>query len=45
VRHAPAPVADAWCATRLDGGHNLFGTLPRGLDADAIVARATPTVG
>jgi putative acyl-CoA dehydrogenase len=45
VRHAPAPVADAWCATRLDGGHALFGTLPAGLDVAAIIARATPHVG
>jgi putative acyl-CoA dehydrogenase len=42
VRHAPAPVADAWCATRLDGGHALFGTLPTGLDTGAIIARAMP---
>ena len=43
VRHAPAAVADAFCATRLDGdwGH-AFGTLPTGLDPAAIVARATP---
>ncbi len=43
VRHAPQPVADAFCATRLDGdwGH-AFGTLPSGLDTAAIVARATP---
>ena len=43
VRHAPAAVADAFCATRLDGdwGH-AFGTLPAGLDTASIVARATP---
>jgi putative acyl-CoA dehydrogenase len=43
VRHAPPAVADAFCATRLAGdwGH-AFGTLPSGLDAAAIVARATP---
>jgi putative acyl-CoA dehydrogenase len=43
VRHAPTAVADAFCTTRLDGdwGH-AFGTLPGGLDAAAIVARATP---
>jgi putative acyl-CoA dehydrogenase len=43
VRHAPAAVADAFCATRLDGdwGH-AFGTLPPGLDPASIVARATP---
>jgi putative acyl-CoA dehydrogenase len=46
VRHAPAYVADAFCATRLAGdwGH-AFGTLPAGLDVAAIAARATPAVG
>jgi putative acyl-CoA dehydrogenase len=46
VRHAPAAVADAFCATRLDGdwGH-AFGTLPSGLDTGAIVTRATPRLG
>jgi putative acyl-CoA dehydrogenase len=43
VRYAPAPIADAFCATRLAGdwGH-AFGTLPRGLDQQAIVTRAAP---
>ncbi|KAB1145229.1 DNA alkylation response protein [Streptomyces luteolifulvus] len=43
VRHAPAPVADAFCATRLGGdwGH-AFGTLPDGADLDAILERALP---
>jgi putative acyl-CoA dehydrogenase len=43
VRHAPTAVADAFCATRLDGdwGH-AFGTLPGGLDSAAIAIRATP---
>jgi putative acyl-CoA dehydrogenase len=43
VRHAPPAVADAFCASRLsrDGGL-AFGTLPRGADAEAIVARHTP---
>ncbi|HJS86948.1 MAG TPA: acyl-CoA dehydrogenase family protein [Acetobacteraceae bacterium] len=41
VRHAPPDVADAFCATRLDGdwGH-AFGTLPRGVATQAIVDRA-----
>jgi len=41
VRHAPAAVADAYCATRLgaDGGFN-YGTLPPGCDVDAILSRA-----
>ena len=43
VRHAPAFVADAFCQSRLGqvGQHNC-GTLPRGVDACAIIARATP---
>ncbi|MBV9487924.1 MAG: isovaleryl-CoA dehydrogenase [Frankiaceae bacterium] len=45
VRYAPAYVADAFCASRLGGdwGH-AFGTLPPGVDAKAIVKRATPKV-
>jgi putative acyl-CoA dehydrogenase len=40
VRHAPAAVADAFCATRLGGewGHS-FGTLPSSADLDTILAR------
>jgi putative acyl-CoA dehydrogenase len=43
VRHAPAEVADAFCASRLAGdwGH-AFGTLPAGADTAAIVERAAP---
>ncbi|MFF1273494.1 acyl-CoA dehydrogenase family protein [Streptomyces marokkonensis] len=43
VRHAPAAVADAFCATRLGGdwGH-AFGTLPATAGLDAIVERALP---
>jgi putative acyl-CoA dehydrogenase len=43
VRHAPAAVADAFCASRLahDWGY-AFGTLPRGLDAAGIMRRAAP---
>ncbi len=43
VRHAPAVVADAFCASRLGGdwGHT-FGTLPRGTDTAALVDRAAP---
>jgi hypothetical protein len=39
VRHSPAEVADAFCATRLAGdwGHT-FGTLPPGADTAAICA-------
>jgi putative acyl-CoA dehydrogenase len=43
VKHAPAYVADAFCASRLDGeGGGAFGLLPRGVDARAIVERAAP---
>ena len=41
VRHAPPAVADAFCAGRLDGaGGRVFGTLPAGVDAPAIIERA-----
>jgi putative acyl-CoA dehydrogenase len=44
VRHAPAAVADAFCATRLGGdGGRAFGTLPPSTDIDAIIARAWPS--
>ena len=43
LQHAPAAVADAFCASRLQGqGHRQFGTLPRGADCAALIARATP---
>jgi len=43
VRHAPAAVADAFCASRLDSaGPRNYGTLPSGADCAAIIARATP---
>ena len=43
VRHAPAAVADAFCAARLGGGGGrVYGTLPAGVDARAIVDRALP---
>jgi putative acyl-CoA dehydrogenase len=49
VRHAPAAVADAFCASRLGwpapgapGGPGVpFGTLPAGVDLGAILGRAT----
>ncbi|MEE1926838.1 acyl-CoA dehydrogenase family protein [Streptomyces sp. TRM 70351] len=46
VRHAPSPVADAFCASRLgrEGGA-AFGTLPRGLGLAAVVRRARPQAG
>jgi putative acyl-CoA dehydrogenase len=43
VRHAPAAVADAFCATRIAGDGGLaFGTLPRGLDIPGILERIPP---
>ncbi len=43
VRHAPAPVADAFCASRLgDRWTGSFGTLPAGTDFAAILERALP---
>jgi putative acyl-CoA dehydrogenase len=46
VRFAPAPVADAFCASRLEGTQGgAFGTLPAGLDLRTIVERAAPALG
>jgi putative acyl-CoA dehydrogenase len=46
VRHAPAAVADAFCAARLGGeGGRAYGTLPPGVDAPAIVDRQRPRLG
>ena len=43
VQHAPSVVADAFCASRLSGdSHHHYGTLPRGVDCAALIARATP---
>ena len=43
VRTAPAAVADGFCASRLGGdGGRVYGTLPAGVDAGAIVDRALP---
>jgi putative acyl-CoA dehydrogenase len=40
VRNAPPAVADAFCAGRLGDGGRVYGTLPSGVDAAAIVRRA-----
>jgi len=41
VRYSTSSVADAFCATRLDGDWGrAFGTMPKGLDTQAIVDRA-----
>jgi len=43
VRHAPAAVADAFCASRLAGDWGAtFGTLPAGLAFGSIIDRARP---
>ncbi len=43
VRHAPAEIADAFCASRLAGDWGqTFGTLPRAAATEAIVDRAAP---
>jgi putative acyl-CoA dehydrogenase len=43
IRHAPAAVADAFCAARLEGERGMgFGTLPSGVDLDSIIERARP---
>ncbi|MFO8075032.1 MAG: isovaleryl-CoA dehydrogenase [Egibacteraceae bacterium] len=45
VAHAPAAVADAFCASRLGGQGGLaFGALPDGIDDGAILARALPVL-
>jgi putative acyl-CoA dehydrogenase len=46
VRHAPAAVADAFCASRLAGDWGgALGTLPSAVDFDAIIERAQPQAG
>ena len=45
VRHAPAAVADAFCASRLTPGPGAgatLGTLPDGVDSAAIIQRHAP---
>ena len=43
VRHSPAAVADAFCASRLGGDWGIaFGTLPTGVDTTAIIDRVRP---
>ncbi|MFZ4481753.1 MAG: isovaleryl-CoA dehydrogenase [Rhodoferax sp.] len=45
IRHAPSIVSDAFCQSRLEQlGHHNYGTLPRGVDCAAILARATPKI-
>jgi putative acyl-CoA dehydrogenase len=44
VRHSPPAVADAFCAARLSegGAGRAYGTLPAGVDSQAIIERAFP---
>ncbi|RZI42815.1 DNA alkylation response protein [Herbaspirillum sp. HC18] len=44
VQHGDAAVADAFCASRLSGEASglVYGMLPRGVDCEAIIKRATP---
>jgi hypothetical protein len=44
ARYAPRAVADAFVDTRVLAVPSVLGTLPPGVDADAIVSRATPAV-
>lgn len=46
VRHAPAAVADAFCASRLaDAPSQTFGTLPASVDFSALIERTLPKLG
>jgi putative acyl-CoA dehydrogenase len=46
VRHAPAAVADAFCAARLGDGRGLgYGAFPASVDTAAILARHRPRSG
>jgi putative acyl-CoA dehydrogenase len=43
VKHAPPAVADAFCASRLEGDcGSVFGLMPHGLDLRATIERAGP---
>jgi putative acyl-CoA dehydrogenase len=45
VRNSPPEVADAFCASRLGGDHGRsYGTLPAGVEAEAIIERHRPRV-
>jgi putative acyl-CoA dehydrogenase len=41
-RHATDAVFEAFCASRIGSGSDVFGLLPAGLDLDAILERALP---
>jgi putative acyl-CoA dehydrogenase len=43
VQFAPPAIADAFCQSRLGDLGGVFGALPAGVDAEAIVNRASAT--
>jgi putative acyl-CoA dehydrogenase len=43
VGNAPAAVAEAFIASRLDQRSGAYGTLPPGLELDALIERAWPS--
>jgi putative acyl-CoA dehydrogenase len=46
LRHAPAAVADAFCATRLKAGSGrAYGSFPGAIDIDSLLTRAWPAKG
>jgi putative acyl-CoA dehydrogenase len=44
VRHAPGPLADAFCASRLAASGRTYGTLQPGADFSAIIDRHRPVL-
>jgi putative acyl-CoA dehydrogenase len=45
IRHAPAPIAEAFVTSRVAGDHGrAYGTLPKGLDLETIIERHRPHV-
>lgn len=42
LEHGDSDVSDAFIASRLGAAHRAFGTLPRGVAVQALVARASP---
>jgi putative acyl-CoA dehydrogenase len=40
LRHAPAAIGEAYCASRLEGGYGgALGALPASVDTAALIAR------
>jgi putative acyl-CoA dehydrogenase len=44
IRYSTPEVAEAFCASRLDGGPMMLGCLPANAETRAIVARASPVL-